>query len=282
MSMLVTNYNKKMILFPAGTSGNFLAQFLSTFNDTPDPNFRIDWNQKSRAVDYIGPKGTNGSSEIDFLSTVDQWVQEENKHTMISHYRQISNLLKYSDRCWIKKIVPGNYVLNYCKNVFFKKQTLETVSYNTSIADLVDGMFMNIVDFYNQEVNDTDRPNGHTVEFYNLYNTDYLVSLYKEVNGVVPDTERINWAQLYIDKQFRMYKYPTAKSMQEIIDQINPQDEFDIAAVLFAYENNWKTVDRNRLWTIDNLPSSIDGCIEFLLNNAQKYKFFNQGEENGK
>lgn len=271
---MLKEYNKKIILFPAGTSGNFLASFLTTTDVQLSPNFRIDWNQANKAIDFIGPRKFDRYNESAYLESVNQWVQQEKGHTMISHYLGISNLLKYNDICWIRKIVSGKHILSHCKNVFYKKQELEFVSYQTTMPVLVDGMMMNIGDFYNQHKLDYDRPDGYLIEFSKLQNIEYLIELYTEVNQAPPSLQQINWAEEYISKQFCLYEYPTSTVMSDIVSLIKPKDTFDVAAVLFTYENNWNTVDQNRLWSIDDLPNSVEDAVQFLLSNERNYTFF--------
>ena len=64
------------------------------------------------------------------------------------------------------------------KNVFYKKQELEYIAYQTTMSVLVDSMIMNISDFYNQNKLDTDRPEEHLIEFNKLQNIDYLLFLF--------------------------------------------------------------------------------------------------------
>ena len=135
-------------------------------------------------------------------------------------------------------------------------------------------MFFNIVEFYNCTKDDIDCPEDYLIEFCRLYDVDFLKNLYQEVNGKTAPLSKIDWANEWISKQFRLYEYTDSQNIEEIIKIINPQDAFDLAAVLFTYENNWNTLNQSRMWTINELPNTIEESKKFLISNAHNYTFF--------
>ena len=84
----------------------------------------------------------------------------------------------------------------------------------------------------------------------------------------------MQWAQQYIDQQFSLIDYIDSPSMTDIATHVQPQDFFDLAAVLFMYENYHNTVDRNRNWSIDHLPNDVNDALHFLLDNQKNYTIF--------
>lgn len=260
-------------MFDCGLGGNFLANFMSTKSEL-EPSFRVDWQQINPAIDMIGPRRLQEFDDAEWLKVIDAWVRKKDRHTMLTHYVKISNLLQYSDQCWIRKIVADNYMLSHAKNAYFKIKQLEQVNYETTLSVWVDEMLMYLSEFYRISLNDKDRPADYVIEYHKLYDIDFLTNLYIEINGAKPPQQKLVWAQEYINKQFPLLPYPKSTTMEGIVAEINPRDAFDVAACLFVYENNWKTIDRNRLWTIDDLPNDVDQAIEFLLKNQKNYKIF--------
>ena len=62
--------------------------------------------------------------------------------------------------------------------------------------------------------------------------------------------------------------------MVDIVNFIKPADLYDLAILLFIYEKNHNTVDQNRNWTIDDLPTDINHAIDFLVTNSKNYVIF--------
>lgn len=262
-------------MFPAGTNGHFLGNFLLPTVNVVAPNFRIDWKQSATPLKFIGSKFKTEAHETDFLQSLDTWVSHNTHGTVISHYRNISKIIKYNNsECWVRKIMPTVNIIGYCKNVFFKKHQLENVdSSELPMSDQIDGMLMNIADFYHQHNHDKDRPAEYIVNFDKLTDVQYLTALYEQVNGIPPDAAKLEWANQYISQQFAPILYCSSKNMEDIINQVNPQDMFDIAACLFMFENNWDSIDKNRLWTIDDFPATVDQAKKFLIAAGNNYTF---------
>jgi hypothetical protein len=121
---------------------------------------------------------------------------------------------------------------------------------------------------------DTDIPDDLVIDFGHLYNIDYLSELFAQANGFVPDAVKLNWARKYTEQQFAPIQYVNSASMTDIAKQVCPVDFFDLAAVLFMYENYHNTVDQNRTWSIDDLPNNVDQALKFLLDNQKNYTIF--------
>lgn len=260
-------YSKRVILFPAGASGHFLATFLAANPQEMSPTFRIDFGQHS-------------ATAVKFCNTYDDIVTEletGNHLTILSHCLEVSKLKTHPSHPKLYKIYPKTNVFGWIKNVHYKKQLVEYVDY--SAADFVmrvDMHIMNIHDFYTQINLDNDIPDELTVDFGQLYNIEYLTDLYKTVNQKLPSQDTINFASDYVSKQFPPLEDCLSKDLIDIVKHVNPQDLFDLAIVIFIYEKNHNTVDKNRLWSIDDLPNTVPASIEFLLKNEKNYTIFKE------
>lgn len=274
------NYNKKIILFPAGSSGHFLASLMTTGNISVLPNARIDLGQTVSSAVFVTGEHSADSKFNDFksdlcLRNIKNAIMHDHRQVILSHYQHVSQLREFGSTNWIKKIVPGANIFGWIKNLVFKKQYVERVDLkNTSFRYQVDANLMDLNSWYHLNLQDTDTPEDMIIDFGNICNIPYLSDLYQSVNGSAVDNLRIKFAEEYISKQFSPLSDCDSKSMIDIIEHVNPKDPFDIATVLFIYEKNHDTIDRNRLWSIDNLPNTIPECIKFLINNERNYLIF--------
>jgi len=277
---MTKKYNKKVILFAAGASGNFLASLLTTGNTLVLPNSRIDLGQKLSSAVFVTGDHSQDFKFNDFdsdicLKNIKDAIMHDQRQVVLSHYQQVSELREFESTNWIKKIVPGKNIFGWIKNIVYKKQYVEMIDLtNTRFRYQVDGNLMNLKTWYNLNLLDDDTPADMTIDFGRMFDITYLVDLYKSANGSLPDDLRIKFAEEYISKQFSPLSDCDSKSMIDIIEHVNPKDPFDIATVLFIYEKNHDTIDRNRLWSIDNLPNTIPECIKFLINNERNYLIF--------
>lgn len=261
---MMKTYQKKIILFPAGASGNFLSAFLTTSVHV-EPQFRIDLVKTVPGAISIPPN----------LEQIKHAIATDRHQTILSHYSAVSELREYSDRHWVRKIYPRTNVFGWLKNVFYKKQQIEQVDYTQ--ADMLtrfDSLFENIKDFYFMLKSDTDRPTDLTIDFGNITDLDYLTELYIDANGNEPNSEKKQFAQSYIDIQHPAVNDSDCLNMEDIVKLINPRDLDDLVILLFMYEKNHKTIDQNRLWSIDDLPTDIDRAVDFLVDNSKKYSIF--------
>jgi hypothetical protein len=273
-------YKQQIILFPAGASGNFLANFLIVDKKLLKPSFRIDWNQGNPNIIFIGNSSTVDRRIVKFDSTqvledIHKVIEQQTHQVILSHFLAVSQLKNISEHTWVRKIYPKTNLFGLIKNVNFKKQMLESVDYtNIDFAAKVDQAFIIIDNQYRTIKQDCDCPNEFIIDFGMLYNEDYLVELFESVHGYPADHLKIEWAKNYIDQQFLKCDDCDYKDMQQIIDHVQPKDFFDVAATLFMYEKNHNTIDSNRLWSIDDLPNNINGALEFLKANSKKYTIF--------
>lgn len=273
-------YNKKVILFYPGASGNFLASFL-VVDSIRLPGFRVDHRQDIEPGVAVA---SGGSSTVDkrlqdfdspaALSSIKHMIESGTKQVILSHYQGVSNLKQYTD-CWIKKVYPVTNMIGWIKNIHFKKQEMELVDYTqASLSTRVDQCIFFIQGWYNIVKNDIDLPMDFVIDFGSIYDTKYLIELFEDANGFKPDNVKIQWAQEYISQQFPSMDYIVSSSMTDIVKHVKPKDFFDLAAVLFMYENYHNTVDRNRNWSIDQLPNNIEDALNFLLDNQTNYTIF--------
>lgn len=258
-------YQKKIILFPAGASGNFLSAFLTTGSVHVKPQFRVDLGQTVSSAIFVPPN----------LEQIKHTIDNDQHQTILSHYSAVSNLREYSDRHWVRKIYPHSNVFGWLKNVFYKKQQIERVDYTQAdILTRFDSLFENIKDFYFTLKADTDYPDDLTINFGNITNLDYLIELYIDSNGIEPDLEKKQFAQSYIDVQHPAIDDSDCLYMEDIVKLITPKDLDDLVILLFMYEKNHKTIDQNRLWSIHDLPTDLDRAVDFLVDNSKKYSIF--------
>ena len=260
-----STYVKKVILFPAGASGHFLASFLCADPSSIHPEFRLDFNQSFSSVSKFC------KTYEDIVNELDSGIHL----TLVSHFLEVSKLQSHESKPQVYKIYPKTNIFGWIKNVFYKKQLVETIDYSGADFTMqVDIHLMHIHDFYTQLKLDQDLPDKLIVDFGQMYNMNYLVELYTTVNHQLPSDESLEFARQYIDKQFAPLDDCLSLNLQEIINHVNPQDKFDLATLIYIYEKNHNTVDRNRLWSIDDLPTTVTGSIEFLLKNEKNYTIF--------
>lgn len=274
------NYSKKVILFQAGSSGNFLAALLTNGNIFVLPNTRIDLGQRISSAVFISGEQSSDKRFNDFdsdacLKNIKTAIMHDQRQVILSHYQQVSELREFESTNWIKKIVPGTNIFGWIKNIVHKKQYVELVDLrSTNFRYQVDGNLMNLKTWYDLNQQDKDVPTNMTVDFGRMYDITYLADLYKSANGSYPDDLRIKFAEEYISKQFPPLGDCDSNSMIDIIEHVKPLDSFDIATALFIYEKNHNTIDSNRLWSIDDLPNTVFGSIEFLIANERNYLIF--------
>jgi hypothetical protein len=277
---LSNDYSKKVILFQAGSSGNFLAALLTTGNIFVLPNTRIDLGQRISSAVFISGEQSSDKRFNDFdsdvcLKNIKTAIMHDQRQVILSHYQQVSELREFESTNWIKKIVPGTNIFGWIKNIVHKKQYVELVdTRSTNFRYQVDGNLMNLKTWYDLNQQDKDVPTNMTVDFGRMYDITYLADLYKSANGSYPDDLRIKFAEEYINKQFPPLGDCDSNSMIDIIEHVKPLDSFDIATALFIYEKNHNTIDSNRLWSIDDLPNTVSGSIEFLIANERNYLIF--------
>ena len=277
---MTKSYNKKVILFQAGSSGNFLATLLTTGTIFVLPNARIDLGQTLSSAVFISGEQSPDIKFNDFdsdvcLKNIKNAIMHDQRQVILSHYQQISLLKEFESTNWIKKIVPGSNIFGWIKNIVYKKQYVEMVDLTKArFQHQVDENLMNLATWYNLYLQDNDTPADMIIDFGRMYDITYLTDLYKSANGSLPDDLRIKFAEKYISNQFPPLNDCDSKSIIDIIEHVNPKDPFDIATALFIYEKNHNTIDCNRLWTIDNLPNTIPECIEFLIENERNYLIF--------
>jgi len=88
-------YKHQVILFHAGASGNFLANFLVVDKKLLKPQFRIDWQQSNTNITFVGNSSSVDRRTVFFDKTVLDKIRnilEQGTHQIIlSHYLAVSN-----------------------------------------------------------------------------------------------------------------------------------------------------------------------------------------------
>lgn len=265
----------KIILFPPGGSGHFLAKFLDTDETKLKlPMFRQD------SIQVANPRqvflNLLNQTQEQVLSKLDVVVATAtNIEIILSHQTEMLELFAdHLPNAWIRKIYPVTNMFGLIKNNIFKKRETEYVSYQyvDDFNILVDYAFLNINEQYQQYTSDTAR--NHIIDFGLLYNIEYLTNLFIEANHASPSNIKLNFAKEYISKQYPIINDTDSKDFNNIINHVNPTDYFDVAVCLYIYEKNHNTIDRNRNWSINNIPNTIDQALVFLSNNSKNYSIF--------
>ena len=273
-----SGYNKKVILFQVGASGHFLAEFLNTGDITVLPNQRIDRRQRLSSV-FVDETSAEyqfrGGCSADCINSIKSAISNQDQRIILSHCDAVSEFQQFTNKAWIKKIVPTTNLFGWIKNAVYKIHDIDQVM-KKNIAQQIDFYFTNMKHWYDIDRADQDRPSDMTIDFGKLYDIHYLIDLYRSANGIEPDRTRIDFAEQYVSKQFAPIDNCESTDMIDVIKHIDPKNSFDIATVLFMYEKNHNSIDQNRWWTIDDFPDSIPQCIELLTANSQNYSIFKE------
>ena len=271
-----SGYDKKVILFQVGASGHFLAEFLNTGDITVSPDQRIDGRQRLSSV-FVDETSAEyqfkGGCSADCITAIKNAISNQDRRIILSHCDTVSEFKKFTNKVWIKKIVPTTNFFGWIKNAVYKIHDIDQVM-KKNIAQQINFYFTNLKHWYKINRADQDRPSDMTIDFGKLYDMQYLADLYRSANGCDPSESRIKFAEQYVSKQFAPIHDCLATDIRDIIEHVNPTDSFDIATALFMYEKNHDSIDQNRWWTFDNFPDSIPQCIEFLIANSQNYSIF--------
>ena len=261
---MLNKYDKKIILFPPGASGNFLSEFLTVGESFVIPQNRIDLGQRLSSAIF--------ATDLDDIKFM---VNDDNHQVVLSHYSNVSDLLEFQDQHWLRKIYPCTNLFGWATNVFYKKQQIEKVLYSqATMLKQFDAMFENLRDFYFKIKEDSDCPPELTLDFGKFSDINYLIDLYRDANQADPPEKKILFAQAYIDAQRPAINDCNCTDMLDIVNLIKPTDIYGVAILLFMYEKNNNTIDQNRNWTINDLPNTVDDAIEFLLTNSKNYNIF--------
>ena len=275
--------NLKLISFPAGGSGHFLADFLTINSNLRDPSFRIDNSTTKNPTQAFLSSGISEQNrnlvefdESEKLKTNLQTIIDANVSTVLTHFSKLSFLSdSLPEGTWVKKIYPLTNIFGLIKNTYFKKSEAEKTSYQfvDELAFKIDMAFTKINESYAILKTDTEI-SENIIDFGKLYDIEFLKELYYSVNGFYPDDVTINWAEKYIDMQFNPIDDMSDTDFTKICNSVNPKDYFDVAVCLFIYEKNNNTIDVNRLWSIDDIPNTVNDALVFLTNNSKNYRIF--------
>jgi hypothetical protein len=127
--IMTKNYNKKVILFPAGASGNFLASLLTTGTIFVLPNSRIDLGQTISSAVFVTGEHSPDSKFNDLtsdicLKNIKDAIMYDQRQVILSHYQQVTKLREFESTNWIKKIVPGTNIFGWIKILCIKNNML--------------------------------------------------------------------------------------------------------------------------------------------------------------
>lgn len=273
-----SGYNKKVILFQVGASGHFLAEFLNTGDIKVLPNRRIDHKQKLSSVFVDETRDEykfRGGCSADCITAIKNAIANDDQRIILSHCDSVSEFRPLTNRVWIRKILPNTNFFGWIKNAVYKTHDVDHVI-NQRMPQQIDFYFTNLKHWFEINLADQDRPIDMIIDFGKLCDIQYLTDLYVSANDCTPSESRIEFAEQYVSKQFAPMNDCSSTSMIDIIRHVAPTDSFDIATVLFMYEKNHHSIDKNRQWALNDFPDSISQCIEFLIANSQNYSIFSK------
>jgi hypothetical protein len=276
------SYPFKIILFPGGCGGNFLAEWLS-LNDTilRPPNFQIDIDAYDNKFPTITLPG-DWSADLRFplgivsdLSLMNDFelikiksdilkMKEYEGDVCISHITDIKRL-KELINVDVKYIIswPLTNKFGWIKNTIYKNPLYDRIGHT------FDSHFRHISYYVNAFENIVQPPSEYIFDFGDICNIDVLKILYLKINGKEANKTKIAWAKEYIGKQFQKLDDVKIDNYQKLRRIINPKDIFDVALLVYLFEKNNPYL--RRIWAIDDLPSDFQGAIDFIDTNYNRY-----------
>lgn len=193
---------------------------------------------------------------------------------LVTDYREYSKLKELAPTHMVIKLHPKTNILGYIKRYITRTSIGE--NYNESeFSIVIDSIFGEISTIYDAIINDKEI--DQVVDYSDLADEKYLIELFKQVNdGGEPDEYSLEYAQeMIIKTNADHFNDCTSLNIEKIIDTVGPKDFFDIALCIFLYERNYNTINKNRQWTIDDMPADIIQAVQFLIRNSKNYRIFN-------
>jgi len=286
--------NKKIaIMFPAGCSGNFLANWLTPDDDAlMEPNYQLDsvvntnpyrvslniggsyenqpWSKSlgGAIMDLTGIIDSDSIYWQEFLNVIHD-VKESSKPIIVSHILDEATIRSYLGEDWIYiTIWPYSNQFIWIKS-YINKNVIASMSEDEKKALDFERLF-NIVSFsYKTWISQHKQPikNSKIIDYGDITDIYYLRRLHEEVLGEKPSYFKIKWAEKYISLQGKpITDFTNYKRIKELI---NPTSLVDLAMLTFIFEMNNPRL--KRIWSIDDVPHDFDSAADFLYSNHNNY-----------
>lgn len=277
----------KIVMFPGGCSGHFMADWLTLNDELMRPAaFQIDnWKTGDSPIDviklpdpwYLEERFKLGmisdlsllnDDEMEFLLNQIKRIPDRVSdvvYTHITDHDALSQLIPYSANYVI--IWPHNNKFGWIKTAYHKNGVLDTSIIDPRIR-LFEHLF-NFISMYDQEFDKMKLRSSSSFDYANITNMEELVLLYRSINGFDPSESKILWAQKYIDQQFKAINECASLNYADLMDNVNPTDLFDLAVLVYQFEKNNPSLKRK--WTIDDVPTDYNLALEFFEKNHLKY-----------
>lgn len=273
----------KIIVFPGGCSGNFLADWLTLNESTMrNPTYQIDAYDNSESL-FRWIRFSDQQAEADASVGLDlNSISEEDK----SFLKERISIIKKNpvtdvtvthitdDRLRDMIDWPATYIKIWFKsdvytsirNNFFK----DLVGYSITVDPRVSRFehYLNYISYqYDSKINLPIPPDSH--DLVDILNIEYLKKIFAEINlGKQPSQNKINWAKEYLSKQ-RVIQLGDLTNYHELRERLQPKDTFDLAILLHAYET--RNPSQRRIWSIDDIPDEYNAALDFLNSNHDRY-----------
>ena len=279
-------------MFPAGASGNFLANWLTPDEDSlMAPNYKIDsvdnTNPYRRAL-YLGEgyetqpwsifNGTvfdltrlnlDSVYWIEYLRQIEE-IKTSGRPIIITHILDEVTIRKHLGDATYITIWPYTNIFGYIrstinKNTLFNLTQSERENINIEILlRMIDNRINEYENFSKFRFT-----NSKMLDYGKIYEIDYLKDIYIEIIGKSPSPARTKWAERYIAKQGKPIIDTEISDYEGLKKQIDPQSLIDLSILLYLYEKN--NPKMRRCWTIDDVPLDFKSAADFLYKNRHNY-----------
>ena len=268
----------KIILFPGGCGGNFLADWLTLNEESMrPPNFQVDL------------KGVKGRLKYITLSE-NWWVDERFPLGMVSHLSLLNSeevekvktdifdlnarttdicITHITDLTGLQKLIEleAKYILiwpktnqyGWIKNTWYKNQYVDKSQFYNMLYHIE-----NYVDIFKTMITPSN-----FLDFGDILDLPILEKLYLEINGIEVSNYKKTWAKEYITKQFKRLDDISSQDYFEIRNAVNPCDLFDVAILLYLFKRNNNDVG---FWGTKyyDVPSNYMEALKFLDESHNK------------
>jgi hypothetical protein len=283
---------KILIMFPAGSGGNFLANWLTPDDDAlMQPNYKIDavenTNRYRRALflgegygvqPWVGLGGTvNDLTKLDrdsiywqeFLNQIRE-IKQAKKPILITHVTDEAVIKSYLDDVeTCITIWPYTNEFGYIRSIINKN-----ILFNMDQSQKDGLRFEDVLDIVKVQYRlwlDKEDPleNSKIIDYGNLTDIGYLIELYQNIIGEPPSVARMRWAKQYIAVQNKPIRDTNSKNYKRLREEIDPRSLIDLGILTFMYEMN--NPELKRIWSIDDVPRDFDSAADFLYANRNNY-----------
>ena len=277
----------KIVLFPGGCGGNFIADWLTLNESTMrDPKFQIDGkSSKESPIDGIDP-GTGwwfdprfklGMIRNTSLFTDNEAQAVKDKIFKIAYRNTDVVLTHIVDSVGLSRLIsqPAHYItiwpitnkFGWMKTIYHKNNVYDTAYHDNSINQFEH--LLNYITMYDTEFEALDTYQGEVFDYGLLQDIDSLIDLYQRSNGRLPSDQKIDWAKRYIAQQFKPINPTVVGNLIDLIRETNTKDLFDLAILVYVYEKS--NPGLKRIWSVDDVPDDPNLAFDFFTRNHMRY-----------